>query len=71
MSNPNTDNFANNYRILKDGVDKLRAVDIQDIDHLVELVSEITLAHRACRDRIQSIKAMLALQTDQASNTTE
>lgn len=58
--NNTTAHFSENYRILKQGVEKLRSIDIEDIDNLVELVGEITQAHKACRARIQAIKDMLA-----------
>ena len=59
MPTPESINFAKNYQILQDGVEKLRRSRVADIDTLVDLTKSVSEAHAACRARIAQISEMV------------
>ncbi len=52
--------FNENFRILKENVEKLRNQDQMDIDALVPLVEQSTAAYKICKERIDAVKKALA-----------
>ena len=70
MTSPETtSSYAQAYTELSACARRLRDLPPEDIDSLVGLVEKATAAHRACKQRLEQVKALVAAQlesTDQA-----
>ena len=54
-----TASYAQSYRELSQSAEKLRTLPPEDIDELVGLVETATQAHRACKERLASVRALV------------
>lgn len=59
MSTPKTQQFAENFSTLKTSVDRLKQLDVPDLDELVTLVSTASAAYQGCKARIAAVRELL------------
>lgn len=63
MSNPSS-SFLENYRKLRDIAQQLSSQQQVDIDQLVPMVEQATVAYKACKARIDDVERMLSEKLD-------
>ena len=56
--------FAAHYRALQGSVERLRELDVADLDSLVGLVGQASAAYRGCKARIDAIRSLIGEQLD-------
>lgn len=59
MSAPETAHFAKNFQTLRQSVDRLRALDVAELDELVDLVGQASQAYQQCKARIAAVRTLL------------
>lgn len=68
-----TQSYNEAYRQLKSGVEQLRRTDIANMDDLVPLVEQTTVAYQVCKKRLDAVEALIkdALGRADSSNESE
>lgn len=68
-----TQSYNEAYRQLKNGVEQLRRTDIANMDDLVPLVEQTTVAYQVCKKRLDAVEALIkdALGRADSSNESE
>lgn len=51
--------YTQAYQALSQSAEKLRRLPPEDIDSLVEIVETATQAHRECKERLASVRALV------------
>jgi len=59
MSTPAATQFATHYKTLQQSVERLRTLDVPDLDELVTLVDTANAAYRGCKARIDAVQGLL------------
>lgn len=59
MAAPETTSFAHHFETLRHHVERLRTLDVAELDELVTLVSEAGTAYRQCKARIEAVRLLL------------
>lgn len=62
MNDPETQSFSLHYARLKQIADTLRQQQEPDIDALIPLIDEASAAYKACRQRIDAVRALFDLR---------
>ena len=65
-----TSSYAQSYRELSQSADKLRTLPPENIDELVGLVETATQAHRACKERLASVRSLVEEKLRQGEELT-
>lgn len=63
MSNPETSNYMENYKILEEIASSLESQDVADIDKILPEIDRASKAYAACMERINQVKKVLESQT--------
>ena len=63
--------FAIHYQQLNNCVDKLRRTEFANIDDLIEIVKQATIAHEGCKNRLESIKILVEGQLGKSLDESE
>lgn len=51
--------YTQAYQALNQSAEKLRTLPPEDIDSLVQIVETATQAHRECKERLASVRALV------------
>ncbi|MDM8565428.1 exodeoxyribonuclease VII small subunit [Candidatus Halobeggiatoa sp. HSG11] len=60
---PTADSYLKNYRKLKKIADTMREQQNLDVDQLVKMVDEATVAYKKCQTRIEAVEKALGLES--------